>query len=192
MSVYDRPNKEPHRRLDWYIGVPLGSNPLILLDLVSLLAVAFVLCWVVLLAAQFWFDGFVELGHLWAAAIVAAHLCLLFTAFYVIVCFVVLRNRYAAQYLFDYEGARCHNLRCFPRALERRLLHCRPYAIEPPSDVTKSIEKFVPWTDVTQVTEIKELSVFVLRGRRGSLMRVYCPDGLYGPARQYVRDRAGV
>ncbi len=192
MSVYDR-NLNDAPTLAWYAGVPLGSNPLILLDFLSLLAVSFMICWFVVLASQFYFDGYVERAHLWGAAVIAADLCFLFTIFYAVVCFIALRNRYAAHYRFDENGVSCDNLRTFPRALEWKILHFRAYPIVEPRDYSKNISKHTAWDDVTRVTELPELRVLVLRGRRGTLQRVYCPDEkIYAAAREFILERTGV
>lgn len=193
MSVYDRKKKNGPPVLRWYAGVPLGSNPLIFLDFVSLIAVVFMIGWFVVLAAQFYFDGYVAREHLWGAAVISADLCFLFAVFYAAVCFVALRNRYAAQYRFDENGVLCDNMRCFPRALRWKPVHFRCYPIEEPKDFSKNIARRTAWADVTRVSELPELRVLVLRGKRGTLQRVYCPDEeTYAAAREYVRDRTGV
>ena len=47
-------------RLRWYVGVPLGTNPLILLDLSILLTVGWSVSWLSLLALQAGFGGYVD------------------------------------------------------------------------------------------------------------------------------------
>ena len=157
--------KRQEPELSWRVGVPVGSNPLILLDFASILVVAFLLAWLVLLAAQFYFG-----------AIVAFDFCVLLAIFYAVVCFLVMRNRYAALYRFDRTGAHCDNLKCYPKALSRKALHCLCYPIEPPPFSARSVEKHVGWGDVTRAAELRSLRVLLLKGKRGTLMRVYCPD----------------
>jgi hypothetical protein len=193
MSVYDKKKKDETPSLQWYVGVPLGSNPLILLDFASALAVTFMLGWLVILIAQLYFDGYIGLSHLRGAAIVSMDLCFLLCIFYIVVCFGVLRNRYAAQYRFDVNGAHCDNMRAYPKALTRRLLHFRCYPIEPQREFSKNVERHTHWADVTKITELPELGVLVLRGRRGMLLRIYCPDEkIYRSAREYIRSASGV
>ena len=67
--------------LRWSAGVPVGTNPLILLDFFTIMAVVFLLAWLILLAAQFYFDGFVQMQHVRGAAVVALDLCLLCAVF---------------------------------------------------------------------------------------------------------------
>ena len=48
----ERTEGSPPSRLRWYVGVPLGTNPLILLDLSILLTVGWSVSWLSLLALQ--------------------------------------------------------------------------------------------------------------------------------------------
>ena len=176
--------------LRWSAGVPVGTNPLILLDFFTIMAVVFLLAWLILLAAQFYFDGFVQMQHVRGAAVVALDLCLLCTVFYVVVAFVALRNRYAAVYRFDANGAHCDNLKCFPRALQGAFLRFRAFPIEMPQSWSKSVDKHVPWGDVNEASELASLRVLLLKGRRGTLMRVYCPDDeTYAAALRYAQEK---
>ncbi|MGI6074985.1 MAG: hypothetical protein ACOYD9_01270 [Pyramidobacter sp.] len=194
MSVYDGKNAakgEPP--LQWYVGVPIGSNPLILVDFATALVVTFLLCFLVILAAQFYFDGYVGGAHLRGAAIISADLCLLLCVFYAVVCFIALRNRYAAQYRFDVNGARCNNLKAYPKPKVKKALHFRCYPIEDQREFSKNVERHVHWEDVTRVAELPELGVLTLKGRRGMLLRVYCPDEkTYRSAREYLKSKTGV
>ena len=193
MSVYDKKKKDEEPSLRWYVGVPVGSNPLILLDFATALIVTFLLGWLVILIAQLYFDGYIGLSHLRGAAIVSLDLCFLLCIFYAVVCFVVLRNRYAALYRFDVNGAHCDNMRAYPKALKRCFIHFRCYPIEPQREFSKNVERQARWGDVTKITELPELGVLVLRGKRGMLLRVYCPDeNIYRSARNYIRNATGV
>ena len=179
--------------LRWSAGVPVGTNPLILLDFFTIMAVVFLLAWLILLAAQFYFDGFVQMQHVRGAAVVALDLCLLCAVFYVVVAFVALRNRYAAVYRFDASGAHCDNLKCFPKAVKGAFLRFRAFPIEPPQSWSKSVDKHVPWGDVTEAAELASLRVLLLKGRRGTLMRVYCPDdATYAAALRFAQEKISV
>ena len=69
----------------------------------------------------------------------------------------------------------------------------RAFPVEPPQSWSKSVEKQVTWADVTDVTELASLRVLLLKGRRGTLMRVYCPDGeTYAAALRFARERISV
>ncbi|MDY4031882.1 MAG: hypothetical protein SOY64_02275 [Pyramidobacter sp.] len=179
--------------LRWFVGVPLGTNPLILLDFSTLLAIAWVVSWGALVATQFVLGGYVDISHYKGAAVVASYLSLIFIGFYGVICFIITRNRYAALYRCDRAAILCENMRCAPRALERRLLRFAPYPIEPVRDPIRSVERRALWKDVTKVRKIDDLRVIVLKGKRGTLMRVYCPDEkIYAEALAFVAERTGV
>ncbi|RKJ78894.1 MULTISPECIES: hypothetical protein [unclassified Pyramidobacter] len=189
----------PHGRdagdaaLRWFVGVPLGTNPLILLDFITLLAIAWVVSWGALVATQFVLGGYVDVSHYKGAAVVASYLSLIFIGFYGVICFIITRNRYAALYRCDRAAILCENMRCAPRALERQLLRFAPYPIEPVRAPIRSVERRALWKDVTKVRKIDDLRVIVLKGKRGTLMRVYCPDGkIYAEALAFVAERTGI
>lgn len=163
-------------KLRWYVGVPLGTNPLILLDLAILLSIGWAVSWLALLALQAGFGGFLEVSHLREAAGTAGYLILIFLALFGAVCFLVMRNRYAALYRFDPGEAFCDNMRANPKALDGRLFHFRGWPIDPNVEPIRSTDRCVRWEDVTAVQPIDAMRVLLLRGRRGVLMRVYCPD----------------
>ena len=172
----ERTEGSPPSRLRWYVGVPLGTNPLILLDLSILLTIGWSVSWLSLLALQAGFGGYVDASHVKGAALVSGYLVLAFLGLFGVVCFVVMRNRYAALYRFDEEDAFCDNMRSNPRAADGRRLHFTGYPIDPILEVIRSTERRARWEDVTTVQPMDAMRVLLLRGRRGVLMRVYCPD----------------
>ena len=179
--------------LRWFTGVPLGTKPLILLDFFTLLAIAWVVSWGALIATQFVLGGYVDLTHYRGAAVVASYLSLIFIGFYCVICFVITRNRYAALYRCDRTAILCENMRCNPRALTWRLLRFTAYPIEPVRRPIRSVERRALWKDVTKVQKIDGLRVVVLKGKRGTLMRVYCPDEkIYAGALAFIAERTGI
>ncbi|MGI6075398.1 MAG: hypothetical protein ACOYD9_03415 [Pyramidobacter sp.] len=179
--------------LRWYTGVPLGTNPLILLDFFTLLAIAWVVSWAALIATQFVLGGYVNLTHYKGAAVVASYLSLIFIGFYVVACFLITLNRYAALYRCDDNAIFCENMRCNPKALERRLLRFAPYPIEPVRTPIRSVSRRVLWKDVGKMQNIDALRAIVLKGKRGTLMRVYCPDEkIYSQALEFIAGRTGL
>ena len=174
----------------WYAGVPVGSNPLILLDFFTIMVISAVLCWGILLLAQFYFDGHVALPHLYGAAVIAFDLCLLFSAFYVIVSFIVMRNGYVARYRLDMTGAHCENIKCRPKATVPGFFHFCCYPVAEPQTYSRCVEKHVSWADVSSFAELRSLRVLILKGRRGTLMRIYCPDSQkYETVLTFLNDR---
>jgi len=193
MGALPHDQDDGNAALRWFTGVPLGTNPLILLDFVTLLAIAWVVSWGALVATQFVLGGYVDVSHYKGAAVVASYLSLIFIGFYGVICFIITRNRYAALYRCDRTAILCENMRCAPRALERRLLRFAPYPIEPVRSSIRSVERRALWKDVTKVQKIDTLRVIVLKGKRGTLMRVYCPDDrLYADALAFVTERSGI
>ncbi len=177
--------------LRWFVGIPIGTNPLILMDTASVLVVAWCVMAVILLVLQLWFGGYLNASHLRGAAWVSGYVTLVFAGIFVLTAFVVQRNRYAALYRFEEKEAYCENLRVRPHpVVPSRLPRWRGYAVDPPLNPLRSVIRRAAWADVTSVTAIPELRVLLLRGGRGVLLRVYCPDDeVFRGAREYVRTR---
>ena len=170
-------SRKDFETLRWFVGIPIGTNPLILLDIVSVLFLAWCVMAVLLLCLQFFFGGYLDRTHLKGAAYVAGFVTLIFTGIFVLAAFVIQKNRYAALYRFEENQVYCENLRAFPHALRPfYLMRWRGYEIEPVEKSLRSVVKCVPWSDVGTISSIGKLHVILLQGRRGTLMRVYCPN----------------
>lgn len=181
------------KQLRWFVGVPLGTNPLILLDFGTLLIIAWGVSWVALLLLQFVMGGGIELAHLRDAAAVASYLTVVFTGLYLLICFIIMRNHYAALYRFDGSGIFCENMRCHPKPLHRALIRFQPFEIEPQQTSIRSVERTLSWHEVTRIQLLTELHVLVLKGKRGTLMRVYCPnDAIFTEALAFVKERTQI
>lgn len=190
MSKKKKEETSRFQPLRWAVGVPLGSNPLIILDFLSILVIVWLISWMALLIAQFYFDGFVHLQHLKGAAVLASDLSALLTIFYLGVCFLMLRNRYAAVYRFDENGIFCDNLKTFPRALKWKPLHFRCYPIKDPDESGKKVSKHISWHEIVKAPKLAELRVIFLKGKRGTLLRIYCPtEEIMNEAAERIHER---
>jgi hypothetical protein len=163
------------------------------MDVVSVLCIAWGVMTVALLLLQLYFGGYLEGTHLRGSAYVASYVTFIFIGIFVLAVFAIQRNRYAALYRFEKDQVYCENLRTSPRPLQgARGLRWRGYAIEPVENPLRSIVKRVSWSDVKVVSTIGELRVLLLRGKRGVLMRVYCPDDkIFEKARAFAKCAVG-
>ncbi len=189
MAVFDDPPRG-HEVLRWFVGVPVGTNPLFLLDFASALMLAWVLCWGALLGLQWIFSGAISGANVADAARIASFISLVFVAIFVVVCFGILRNRYAALFRFDDVEAYCESIRCNPKALKWALVRFRPYPIEPLPEAIRSVERRVLWREVRRLVALEDVGILLLKGRRGTLLRIYCPDGeTYRQALKFASSR---
>lgn len=179
------------KRLRWYVGVPIATNPLILLDVVSVLCIAWGLMTVLLLVLQLWFGGYLDRTHLTGAAWVSGYVTLVFVSVFIFAALLIQKNRYAALYRLEEGEAYCENLRVRPvPSGPAACLRWRGYPVEDVTNPLRSVVKRVAWGDVRGVQALEKVRVLLLRGRRGVLMRVYCPDAeTFGRARAFVEER---
>ncbi len=172
----ERP-RESQEALRWFVGVPVGTNVFFLMDLAAFLVAAWAVTFLSLLALQRLTAGHIFQDHLTAAFQMGLWMDGVFTAIFLIAAFPFLKNRYAAYYHLEEWGVRCENLRCSPQALGGNWrLRWRPWAIEPVLDPARAVERQVPWNHVRSVQALPEMATLLLRGRWGTVMRVYCPD----------------
>ena len=190
-SVFDEPRKTSPDRLRWFVGVPVGTNPLILLDVGIMIAIAWMVSFVVLFGLQRAFGGSVGWPQIRDILTVSSYLSLVFLTIFLVGSFALLRNRYGALYVMDREETFCQNMQGSLRALDGLSIHWRGFPIEPMSDPTRSVERRCPWKDVRSVQCLDGPLAILLRGKRGVLMRVYCPDrGTYEDARKFALKQA--
>lgn len=162
--------------LRWYVGVPIGTNPLILLDIASVLLLAWGIITMLLLGLQFFFGGYIEAPQTTEAFSVAAYMTSVFFAIFLLAAFIIQRNGYAALYRFEEKEVYCENLRTSPRPLEASFSpRWKGYAIENVQDSIRSVVKVIRWEDVSSVYPIESMNVLLLKTKRSTL-RVYCPN----------------
>lgn len=176
MEQTETPENASAKPYSWHVGIPICSNPLIALD-------------VLVAAAILWGGGmlFVMLGQatigsgLTRAAIKAAfhigmYLALAALVAYFFVGGFLLANRYAALYRIDGHGVYCEYMRGSIRAVERVFLPWRGFAITPLREPNRTVEKRFPWQEIRSLQLLEGMRVIVLKGKRGTLTKLYCPD----------------
>ena len=164
------------RTLRWFCGVPVLTNPLLLMDLASALVILWFVTVLVMALAQVVFGGGALAGtHLTAASIYASYLVLLVGILFVVVCLLFYRRGYVMCYRFEDNGVFVETLRArsVPGASG---LHARPFAVGVPENVVGSVASDVDWSDVRSLRELTGMNSFQLRGKYGRLAQIYCPD----------------
>lgn len=167
------------RAYRWSALVPIATNPLILLDVLLVLFVAGGAAVSALLLAQWFFAGFVSIANVAEAFLLALLLDALFLALFFAGVFLFLRNRYVAVYMIDERGIYCENIRParFTPPDGASFFMTRAVLLSGQVDVSKSTVRKIYWREVARIEELPEIGVLVLKGRRGTLLRLYCPRG---------------
>lgn len=177
------------RGLRWYAGVPIGTNPLILTDIGTILVLLWGAAMLSVTLLQLILGGSVEGSHVQGAAVFATYLILFVGGAFLVIAFVLLQNRYVVLYRFDDEKAYCESMKKGFRSMAESL-HWRPFPVEPPSGPTRSTAKSVLWRDVERVYPMADMRVILLRRGRGTAMRVYCPDrAVYEKALHFIQEK---
>ncbi len=174
--------------LRWYVGVPIATNPLILVDMGTILALLWIGGLLSVVLIQLLTARTLTGAQVQGAAAYATYLILFVAGAFLLVT-VLLRNRYVALYRFDDEGAYCETIRKGRGPLQESL-HWRPFPVDPIVKPARSTKKSVPWGHVHTVQPMAGSLVLLLRAGRGTAMRVYCPDeGVFEKALHYAQMR---
>lgn len=165
------------RKLRWSALVPIATNPLILLDVFLVLFVAGAVAVSALTAAQWFFAGYVTLANIREAILLALLLDALFLLLFFAGVFLFLRNRYIAVYSIDDREIYCENIRPagFTGPVGSSVFMMRAAPVSGPFNVAKSNVRKIYWREVTRIVELSEIGVIILKGKRGTLLRLYCP-----------------
>ena len=164
-----------NKSLRWYTGVPIGTNPLILMDMATILAILWGAAALTVTLLQIFFGDALTALHLQGAVLFASYLVLLGGGVFLAVSFLLLQNRYIALYRFDDEGAYCESMRRGKGPLAESL-HWRPFPVKPLNGPARTAKKSVPWGDIQRAELLEGMRVILLKARRGTALRVYCPD----------------
>ncbi|MGP1413441.1 hypothetical protein [Pyramidobacter piscolens] len=182
----------PQKTLRWFCGVPVLTNPLILIDLFAAAVTLWFATVLVMALAQVMFGaGALQGSHLAAASIYASYLTLLALLLFAVVCAVFYRRGYVMFYRFEQNGVFMETIRA-RNVSGTAGFHARPFAVEEPAEVVRSVTKDVSWDDVKGVKELRGMKSFQLRGKWGRLAQIYCPDGdVYRRAFDFALEKVG-
>lgn len=182
----------PQKTLRWFCGVPVLTNPLILIDLFAAAGILWFATVLIMALAQVMFGaGALQGSHLTAASIYASYLTLLVLFLFAVVCAVFYRRGYVMFYRFEQNGVFMETIRA--RSVSgAEGFHVRPFAVEEPAEIVRSVTKDVSWNDVKGVRELRGMKAFQLRGKRGRRAQIYCPDDeTYRKALDFAGEKVG-
>lgn len=185
----NRPERADRKSLRWYAGIPIGTNPLILMDIVTVLAILWGGTALTVTLLQIFFGDTLTGVHIQGAILFASYLALFVGSVFLAVSFLLFRNRYVALYRFDDNGAYCESMkRGFGPIGES--LHWRPFPVKAVNAPGRTVKKSVPWGRIQRVEPLEDMGVILLKAGRGTALRVYCPDSsIYEEALEFVREK---
>ncbi len=177
MGSIRRPESgEGAEQLRWFCGVPIATNALILKDLAWTLAILAGSTVAFVMLVQLVAGGPVGGAQLRVAATPACYATGFVVAAFAIVAIPLFGNHYVVLYRFFPDSVYCESMRGRFFSF-RNALHRRAFPVEPMTRPGRSTTKVVPWERVFGFEADARLRVIVLGGAKGTLMRVYCPDG---------------
>jgi hypothetical protein len=174
--------------LRWHTGVPVATNPLILVDIGSLL----VLLWggtvLFITGLQLVIGDSLQGSHVQGAAVFATYLALFTAAVFLFIAVVFFQNRYVVLYRLDDEKAWCETIKKTPSSLAESL-HCLPFPVPSPVPPFRSVVKSVPWDGIGKAVPLADVRTILLKRGRGTAMRIYCPDdAVFGEALRFINE----
>ena len=180
---------EEAEQLRWFCGVPIATNALILKDLAWTLAILAGGAVAFVLLVQLLVGRAVGGAQFRVAATLACYVVGFIAAAFAIVAIPLFGNHYVVLYRFFPDSVYCESMRGRFFSF-RNAFHMRAFPVEPMTRPGRSTTKAVPWERVFRFEADARRRVIVLGGAKGTLMRVYCPDGeTYERALGCVRER---
>lgn len=175
--------------LRWFCGVPLLANPLIWMDLLSVLAVIWFLALLLMCAAQLLFgSGGLLPSHVVASGIYASYLAFILLAVFILTALVFYPKGYVM--LYRLEDAACYMESMRGHVPNGSPLRLRPFALGECFTPKRSVTKEVLWSNVSSFYELPSMKTVILKGRVWSIARIYCPDEtVYEAVLDFVRVR---
>lgn len=164
------------RPCSWYVGIPICTNPLMVLDVVTVALVLWGGGMLFVMLGQATIGGGLTKAGAAAAFYIGMYLAGAALAAFVFVGGVLFGNRYAALYRIDAHGVYLEYMRGGIRALDRVFLPTTAFAVEPVRDPSRTVEKRIPWEAIRSLRIMEKPRVMVLRSKRGTLAKIYCPD----------------
>lgn len=189
METSAAPESVPFKPYSWYVGIPICTNPLIILDVITVAAILWAGGMLFVMLGQATIGGGLTYDAVMASFFIGMYLALAALAAFVFVGGFLFGNRYAALYRIDAHGIYCEYMRGDIHAIGRIFLPGRGYAVSPVRDPHKTVEKRIQWESIRSIGVMEKQRVLVIRGRRGTLAKVYCPDAaVLQKAERMIRD----
>ncbi len=166
----------------WFSGVPIASNPFIIRDVAIGLAVLWPLVFLFVLGAQPVLSraaggtGAQAGGGLAMALSTASYVAVGAAAVFLLAGAALFRNRFVMMYRLSEDALFVETMRA-PLSVPARLPAMKPFPVEDLIDPPASVTKFIALRDIVRIVAHERYRMFELRGSKGPLARVYCPDG---------------
>ncbi len=166
----------PEKPLSWYVGVPICTNPMTVMDMLVIAGVLWVGGMLFIMLGQVTIGSGLTRSSIFAAFFLGMYLAGAALAAFVFVGGFLFSNRYASLYRIGEAGIYCEHLRGRIRPIGKPFIAFAGYAVEPVLDVTRSVVKRVQWNEVKSLQIVEKMRVIVVKGKRGTLLKIHCPD----------------
>jgi hypothetical protein len=171
----------------WFAGVPIASNPLFLGDLGLILLFLGPGSAIFVTLAQFFMGVSPGKSMFQVTATLAGYVMAFIIAAFATGSLLFFGNRFVALYRLQYDGIYFESMRGAMVPLAD-FLHWKPFPVSPKLNSGRSVIKFVLWDEVRSIKPHDSLRTILLRGRRGAILRIYCPDEtVYNEALDFIR-----
>lgn len=163
--------------LRWFVGIPIVTNPMMSLDVLTAAILVFGGALIFIVAGQHIIGDGISRAALLASAAYAAYLAIAVIIVFLVMGLVILNNRYTALYRIDHRGVYCETMRGGkPAGKGGGFLAFKPFPVEPMSPA-KSGPRLLDWEDIHGMQSVDSMRAILLKGRKGgTAMKVYCPD----------------
>jgi len=169
-----RPHEEEGLR--WRVAVPVGTNPLILTEFLQLSCVS---CLIILLSCTlglYLTEGGVFPEDIAVLLRFAVIFFAVVFALFLLLAFVLLKNRYYAVYRLDQSGIYYELIRGCDESGASALRRMRPYPVQGIIKASRTYSRHLIWEKVTSFQNIHSMRAVVLRRKIWHMLKLYSPD----------------
>ncbi len=167
---------EPEGSLQWRAGVPIATNPFILLELLQAGCVGGAVVLAVMASGLWLMGGGLQPGDVSTVLLTSLACVAAFALAFVVVAFVFFGNRYYAEYHCSYSGVYQQVTRGRDESGRRVPFASRPFPVAGAIKGGRSQDKDLPWEKVDHFVNFASMRSIQLKRGRWHMLRLYTPD----------------
>lgn len=178
----------------WYVSVPILTNPVLSVEVLTVIAALLPITACFILLVQFMMGGGITPAQIGVAfrvgGTVSGGLLLAFS----LIGGVILQNRYLSYYKMTDTQITNDIMRSSEPFSLRRWFRTKPLAVLPPAEAGKTVSKTLALHDIQKIKSIPSVNLITISAKNsGGLMKVYCADRvMFEKVKLHVLKASGV
>ena len=178
-----------HGSVRWNVGVPIMTNPFILVDFARFILITMLVILVMVLIPQWFYTrniGAREIAALFKLCLLGAAL---FTACFAVIGIFFLRNRYYALYVLNDQHIYYENIKGNDDSGFLSLA-LRPFPVKGRLNAVRGQRREISWQKVDSFVDFPVMRTILLKRGMWEILKLYLPDkAVHGKVRAFLEAR---